>query len=106
MFLPDFHCKENDGTTVTAHLIKTLLAVSSDIKEPGKPQESGFLAKKKSELSVLLQSFRHFLYNENPTRALLPHSNAAFHQLTLLTGEKKFTYAYECSRYLHASALL
>ena len=39
------------------------------IKEPGKPQESGF-SPKNSESCVLLQLFRHFLYNENPTTAL------------------------------------
>ena len=38
-------------------------------KEPSKPQESGLLPKK-SESSALLQSFCHFPYNENPTRAL------------------------------------
>ena len=35
----------------------------------------------------------------------LPHSNAACHQLTLLTGGRKFTYAYESSRSPNASAL-
>ena len=37
-------------------------------KEP-EPEESGF-STKKSESSVLLQLFCHFLYNENPIRAL------------------------------------
>ena len=36
-----------------------------------------------------IKSFHHFPHNENPTRALkLPYSNAASHQLTLLTGRK------------------
>ena len=45
------------------------------------------------------KSFRQFPYNENPTRALiLYHSNAACHQLTLLTGGKICTLACEFSR--------
>ena len=39
-----------------------------------------------------IKSFRHFSDNENPTRTL--NSNAACHQLTLLTGRKQFTHAY------------
>ena len=31
----DFHCKENDGTTGTAHLIQTFLAISPDIRRGG-----------------------------------------------------------------------
>ena len=48
-----------------------------------------FRQKTKSESSSLLQSFRHFPYNKNPTRVLnTTHSNAVSHQLTLLTGGK------------------
>ena len=55
---------------------------------------------------VLFQSFRHFPYKENPTGALnIPHSNAACHQLTLLTGIEKFMHAYEGLRLPHASVL-
>ena len=59
MLLSDFHLKENDGTTGTAHLSKV----------PDEPQESGFLPKK-SESSALLQLLCHFPYNENLMRAL------------------------------------
>ena len=46
----------------------------------------------------------YFSNNESPTKALNTiHSNAACHQLTLLTGGKQFTHAYECSRSPHAS---
>ena len=52
------------------------------------------------------QSFHHFPYKENPIRALnTTSSNAACHQLTLLTGRMKFTDAYEGSRLPHASML-
>ena len=36
----------------------------------------------------------------------IPHSNTACHQLTLLTGGKKFTHAYGGSRTPHACMLL
>jgi hypothetical protein len=35
----------------------------------------------------------------------LPHSNAACHQLIILSGREKFTYAYKCWRPPHSSAL-
>ena len=35
----------------------------------------------------------------------IPHSNCPCHQLTLLTGGKKFTHGHEGSRSLHTSAL-
>ena len=35
----------------------------------------------------------------------LPHSNAACHKLTLLSGGKKFTHAYEGKKSPHGSAL-
>ena len=73
MLSSDFHCKENDGTTGAAHLIqasffwrKTSLLWFARLLTL---LISGYIAKK-SESNVLLQSFRHFPYNENLTKAL------------------------------------
>ena len=55
--------------------------------------------KKKPESSVLLQSFSHFSYNENPTRALNSSSlKCCLPSTDPITGGKKFTYAYGGSR--------
>ena len=47
MISSDFHCKETVGTIGAADLMHTFLAISPDIrsKDPGEPQESGFLPK-------------------------------------------------------------
>ena len=76
-----------------------------ECKKPGKPKESGF-SPKKSESSALLQSFRHFHYNENPTRALNTTSlNCRLPSTDDTNRREKFTYPYEGSRSPHASAL-
>ena len=81
-----FHCKENDGMTGAAYLIQTFLAISPHIRRVRRLVKHRRLAflKKKSESSTLLQSLRHFPYNENLTRAqntislkcCLPSNNA------------------------------
>ena len=57
----------------------------------------------KSESSSLLNYFRHFHYKDKSNEST--HSNAAYHQLMILTSEIKFTYGYEGSRSFHATAL-
>ena len=82
-------CLNTDNIKLQCFKVFWRYLLISESKEPGKPQESGF-SPKKFELSVLLQLFRHFPYNENLTRAeTLPHSNAVCHQLELLTGGEK-----------------
>ena len=109
MLLLDFHCKENDGTTGTAHFDSDFFGDISwcqESKEPGKPQESGF-SSKKSQSSALLQSFRHFPYNENSTRALNTTSlKCCLPSTDAIDRREKFTYPYEGSRSPHASTLL
>ena len=67
---------------------------------------SGEIAKKKSDKVRCSSSSVIFLTMKNRREHwTLLHSNAACHQLTLLTGGKKFTYAYEGPRSPYASAL-
>ena len=64
------------------------------------------IAKKKSESSSLLQSFHHFPYNENPTRALNTDSlKCCLASTDAIDRREKFTYAYEGLRSPHTSAL-
>ena len=63
IFLPvNSNCTENDRTTGAAHLIRLFLVKTRLL--------TLLISPKKSELSALLQSFHHFPYNENMTRAL------------------------------------
>jgi len=67
---------------------------------------SGDIAKN-SESSALLQSFCHFTYNENPTRALNTTSlKCCLPSTDAIDRREKFTYAYGGSRSPHASASL
>ena len=72
MLPSDFHFKKNDGTTGAAHLIQTFVAISPDIMRARSlaNHRSLVFRQKKYKSSVLLQSFRHFPYNENLMRAL------------------------------------
>ena len=84
VLLLDFHCKENDdfriqdsqdmldSTNSDSDFMNTIITVESWVY--------GY--------DPVTKLFRHFPYNESPTRALL-HLNAACYQLTLLTGGKK-----------------
>ena len=108
MLSSDIHRMENDGTTGAAHLIKTFFWRKTRLLWFAMLLTlliSGYIAKK-SQSSALLQSFRHFPYNENPTIALNTTSfKCSLPSTDSIEGRKKFTYAYEGSRSPHASAL-
>ena len=65
------------------------------------------IPKKKSESSALLQSFRHFPYNDNPTTVLNTTSlKCCLLSTDTIERREKFTYASEGSRSPRASRFI
>ena len=104
MLSSDFHCKETDLRTGAA-LLHLRVEVSQDMLD-SKNSDPDFM-------NTIITGDESWVYEFdpesksqslqwNPTRALNTTSlNAACHQLTLLTGEKKFTHTCKGSRSFH-----
>ena len=108
MISSDIHCKDNDVKTGAAHLISTFLAKNHTpvVRQAPCSPDIRIYRQKKSESSALLQSYRHFANNENPTRALNTTSlKCRMPSTDPIDKWEKITHSYKGSRSPHASAL-